>query len=466
MLRKKKFDAEDYLKLVEIKAFCQSRGESMERYFPSEYGQLKIYILQLNQYIAWEYRDDFIVLIKNFISYKNQQSCNNFVNEFKRLYQDRHNSLFKTACYGLSSEILNKIKIHPRSRHFLVLLETIDRLIEKHSIKSDKEERLKAEVSQKYELFILQDRIFDVQDRIFDEDEIFEKHTHVQQIRSIFQGILSNKFEMMSLKDIQLMFEHLQDDARTIINIIDWYEESVMLTYSYDLDSQPSPSLITNKIGEDFLPLDKNKTGAMTHNIYKQMISQLGDSNYRSLRLRIAIFLLMLTGMTINELLSLKVIHLYNLLVILRVDLKYFLKFSSDDEFERLAMNKTNVSAIFKNNPLSEKAEKLIEDRREDIALLFGIRKGNFDSYVFTSEFDYNQPLVRETMTREINKVIISTVQNMNPRKRPIKRISSRSFRTGYIFQLWKDIKDIELVKKAMFRDYDRGIFSRSDESL
>jgi site-specific recombinase XerD len=68
------------------------------------------------------------------------------------------------------------------------------------------------------------------------------------------------------------------------------------------------------------------------------------------------------------------------------------------------------------------------------------------DSYVFTSESTHDQMLSRETITREVNKVM-RTVSNQLPDK---PNITSHSFRIGYITQLWKDSKDIEFVKQSI----------------
>ena len=57
-----------------------------------------------------------------------------------------------------------------------------------------------------------------------------------------------------------------------------------------------------------------------------------------------------------------------------------------------------------------------------------------------------NQTLPRETLTMDVNKVMHS-VSNLLPSK---SKITSHSFRIGYISQLWKDTKDIEFVRQII----------------
>ena len=68
------------------------------------------------------------------------------------------------------------------------------------------------------------------------------------------------------------------------------------------------------------------------------------------------------------------------------------------------------------------------------------------DSYIFTSDRKPNQKLRRETITMDVNKVTHS-VSKLLPAK---PKITSHSFRIGYISQLWKDTKDIEFVRQTI----------------
>lgn len=54
--------------------------------------------------------------------------------------------------------------------------------------------------------------------------------------------------------------------------------------------------------------------------------------------------------------------------------------------------------------------------------------------------------LRRETITMDVNKVMHAVSKGL-PSK---PKITSHSFRIGYISQLWKDTKDIEFVKQTI----------------
>ena len=87
---------------------------------------------------------------------------------------------------------------------------------------------------------------------------------------------------------------------------------------------------------------------------------------------------------------------------------------------------------------------KLGDEREKDFEFLFLMK--NPDSYVFTSESNHDQILSRETITRDVNKVMRSVSENLPDQP----NITSHSFRVGYISQLWKDTKDIEFVKQTI----------------
>ena len=72
-------------------------------------------------------------------------------------------------------------------------------------------------------------------------------------------------------------------------------------------------------------------------------------------------------------------------------------------------------------------------DRKKDFELLFLMK--NKDSYVFTSESNYNKMLSRETITKDVNRVM-SSVSKSLPNQ---LKITSHSFRIGYISKLWKN---------------------------
>ena len=85
-----------------------------------------------------------------------------------------------------------------------------------------------------------------------------------------------------------------------------------------------------------------------------------------------------------------------------------------------------------------------MEDRKKYFELLFLIKES--DSYVFTSDFNHYQMLRRETLTKDVNRVIRSVFDQLPDQP----NITNHIFRVGYISQLWKDTKDIEFVRQAV----------------
>jgi hypothetical protein len=70
----------------------------------------------------------------------------------------------------------------------------------------------------------------------------------------------------------------------------------------------------------------------------------------------------------------------------------------------------------------------------------------DLDSYIFTPDYNHNQMLRRESITKSVNKVM-RKVSKQLPNE---PNMTSHSFRSGYIPQLWKDTSDIEFVRQAI----------------
>ena len=89
---------------------------------------------------------------------------------------------------------------------------------------------------------------------------------------------------------------------------------------------------------------------------------------------------------------------------------------------------------------LTSEGKKLVKARKRDFEFLFLMK--DKDSYIFTSDRKPNQMLRRETVNRVMHSVL-----NLLPSK---PKITSHSFRIGYISQLWKDTKDVEFVRQTI----------------
>ena len=169
------------------------------------------------------------------------------------------------------------------------------------------------------------------------------------------------------------------------------------------------------------------KRQPITAKIYELLMQAAGSPGYVSVRLRIAFCLLTITGIRINELLPLKVGQLQTLLE------SYWIS------IDRSKRGPVNHKAF-----LTREGRKLVNERKKDFEFISLMK--NQDSYIFTSELNHNQMLSRETITRDVNKVMHSVSKSLPDQP----QITSHSFRIGYISKLWKDSQDIEFVKQSI----------------
>ena len=169
------------------------------------------------------------------------------------------------------------------------------------------------------------------------------------------------------------------------------------------------------------------KRDPMTPEIYKELIKATQGPTYIHVRTRIAISILAVTGIRINELLPLKVNQLQTLIK------------ENWIAIDRSKRGPSNHKAF-----LTKEGKKIIQDRQKDFELIFLMKEP--DSYIFTSESQHNKPLGRVVITKDINKVMRQVSNQLSDKP----NITSHSFRIGYISQLWKDTKDIEFIKQTI----------------
>ena len=169
------------------------------------------------------------------------------------------------------------------------------------------------------------------------------------------------------------------------------------------------------------------KRDPMTREIYKELIKAAEGPTYLHVRLRLALCLLAVTGVRINELLNIKVSQLKTLTQ------------ESWIAIDRSKRGPSNHKAF-----LTKEGKKIIQDRKKDFELIFLIKEP--DAYIFTAEYNHYKPLDRVVITRDVNKVMGSVSKQLPGQP----NLTSHSFRIGYITQLWKDSKDIEFVKQTM----------------
>lgn len=169
------------------------------------------------------------------------------------------------------------------------------------------------------------------------------------------------------------------------------------------------------------------KRDPMTGQIYKELIKAAEGPTYINVRTRIALCILAVTGIRINELLPLKVNQLQTLI-----------------EENWIAIDRSKRGPSNHKAFLTKEGKQIIQERQKDFELIFLMKEP--DSYIFTSEANHFKKLGRVVITKDVNKVM-RQVSNQLPGK---PNITSHSFRIGYITQLWKDTKDIEFVKQTI----------------
>lgn len=169
------------------------------------------------------------------------------------------------------------------------------------------------------------------------------------------------------------------------------------------------------------------KRDPMTAEIYKKLLQAAEGPAYTDVRLRIAICLLTITGVRINELLPLKVSQFQTLV-----------------EEGWIAIDRSKGGPANHKAFLTKEGKKLVKDRQKDFQFIFLMKEP--DSYVFTNESNHSKILTRETITKDVNLVTRRVSEKILSKP----NITSHSFRIGYITQLWKDSKDIEFVKQTI----------------
>ena len=168
------------------------------------------------------------------------------------------------------------------------------------------------------------------------------------------------------------------------------------------------------------------KREPITREIYDSLIQSSQKFKYSNLyqraRLRLALALLLVTGIRISEFLPLKMKQVESLFTHNWISI------------DRAKRGPGNHKAF-----LTKEGSRIIKERRSDFELLQLLKKS--DSYIFTAE-NSKKPLAREAFTNLINKFLKDCSRRMD--RNP--NLSSHSFRVSFITQLWRDTNDIEFV--------------------
>jgi len=125
----------------------------------------------------------------------------------------------------------------------------------------------------------------------------------------------------------------------------------------------------------------------MTAEIYKELVKAAEGPTYINARIRIALCILAVTGIRINELLPLKVKQLQTLI-----------------EENWIAIDRSKRGPSNHKAFLNKEEKKLIQNRQKDFEFIFLMKEPN--SYVFTSEAQHTKPLGRVVVTKNVNSCV------------------------------------------------------------
>ena len=148
----------------------------------------------------------------------------------------------------------------------------------------------------------------------------------------------------------------------------------------------------------------------MTAEIYKKLIKEAERPTYLHVRLRLALCLLAVTSVRINELLPLKVSQLETLFK------------ENWIAIDRSKRGPSNHKAF-----LTKEGKKIIQDRKKDFQLIFLMKEPN--AYVFLLKTNHFEKLRREVIITNVNKVMHKVSKIYLGQS----NITSHSFRVNYI---------------------------------
>lgn len=172
------------------------------------------------------------------------------------------------------------------------------------------------------------------------------------------------------------------------------------------------------------------KRDPVTPEIYQALIDTteiIRYTGYTAARLRVALCLLTITGIRVNELLPLKVHQLKTLLT-----------------EGWIAIDRSKRGPASHKAYLSNQGKQILKSRQKDFDLLYLFKEDQ--SYIFTSQLDHNKHIRREQITKDINRIMGLVSKNLPDQP----NLKSHSFRTSFITQLWKDTNDIEFVRQVI----------------
>ncbi|MDX5585575.1 MAG: tyrosine-type recombinase/integrase [Aureibaculum sp.] len=244
------------------------------------------------------------------------------------------------------------------------------------------------------------------------------------------QSIMKEGFVGLAIQNAELNAE-LKDQNKALEEQLNQLQEQLEIVTQELQERKERERLLQEKKEKWKNRRRLPKREPITVEIYDSLIKssqKLKYGNlYQSARLRLALALLLITGIRISELLPLKMNRVESLFT------KYWIS------IDRAKRGPTNHKAF-----LTKEGSKIIKERRSDFEFLELFKES--DSYIFTAE-NSKKPLSREAFTNLINKFMKDWARKMDPNP---YYISSHSFRVGFITQFWRDTNDIEFVRQAI----------------
>ena len=243
------------------------------------------------------------------------------------------------------------------------------------------------------------------------------------------QSIMKEGFVGLAIQNAELNAE-LKDQNKALEDQLNQLQDQLEIVTEELQERKERERLLEEKKEKRKNQKRLPKREPITAEIYDSLIQnsqKFKYSNlYQSARLRLALALLLVTGIRISELLPLKMKQVESL-------------FTKDwISIDRAKRGPANHKAF-----LTKEGSRIMKERRSDFEFLQLFKDS--DSYIFTPE-NSKKPLAREAFTNLINKFMKDCARKMD--QNPY--ISSHSFRVGFITQLWRDTNDIEFVRQAI----------------
>ena len=243
------------------------------------------------------------------------------------------------------------------------------------------------------------------------------------------QSIMKEGFVGLAIQNAELNAE-LKEQNKVLEEQLNQLQEQIAMIAEEFQEQKERERLMQKKNGKWKNRIRLPKRKLITAELYDSLIQSSQNFKYRNLyqsaRLRLALALLLVTGIRISELLPLKMKQVESLFTTHWISI------------DRVKRGPANHKAF-----LTKEGSIIMQDRRSDFELLQLFKDG--DSYIFTAE-NSKKPLSREAFTNLINKFIKDCARKMDDNP----NLSSHSFRVGFITELWRDTNDIEFVRQAI----------------